>query len=315
METPHLHHEIEALLVKLGAADRPSMRLSTPAAARSRPLPMSTLFGAPPSCRFEDFSVAASDGFEIPVRLYLPEGTPKGLIVYCHGGGWVLGSVAAFHPLTATLAQRTGCAVLSVDYRLAPENPYPAALEDTRAALAWAARDAAGAMGTQPRALVVMGDSAGANLVTIAARMHQRSTPKRQVDLQVLVYPVCDHDFQTGSYREFAAGYLLTRDDMMWFWDQYCPDPARRDDPTLSPLRAPDLSGSPPALILTAGSDPLRDEGEAYGARLAQAGVTVDTVRCDGLVHGFLSMINQATSAACAFDRVVAAIMRAATTD
>jgi acetyl esterase len=153
-----------------------------------------------------------------------------------------------------------------------------------------------------------MGDSAGANLATVAARLHNELPSARPVDYQVLAYPVTDHRFDTESYEDFAEGYLLTRRDMAWFWDQYQPDVKLRDDPLASPLRAPDLSASPPALVLSAALDPLRDEGEAYGERLREASVTTDVVRCDGVVHGFLAMVNYAPAAERAFERIVSGI-------
>jgi acetyl esterase len=228
--------------------------------------------------------------------------------VYFHGGGWVIGTVAAYHPFTATLAQRTGCAVLSVDYRLAPENPFPAPLEDAQAAFRWAATEAEEKLGMRPPVLVAMGDSAGGNLATVASRLHNEGGGLQNVDLQVLAYPVTGHDFDTGSYREFAEGNLLTRNDMKWFWNHYLPDEVKRSDPNASPLHAMDLSKVPPGIVVTAGRDPLRDEGEAYGKRLQQAGVPTQVVRGEGLVHGFLSMINYAPSAGRAFDQMVAAI-------
>jgi acetyl esterase len=301
--------EIQSLLQKVKEANRTPFWQSTPEAARGGPMLMQILFGEPPQiARMEDFTIPSSSGFALPVRLYVPSEKPKGLIVYFHGGGWVIGTVAAYHPFTATLAQRTGCAVLSVDYRLAPENPYPAPLEDARAAIAWAAREGANAIGAEPRTLIAMGDSAGGNLATVASRLHNEEGRLRKVDLQVLAYPVTAHDFDTGSYREFAEGYLLTRNDMMWFWNHYLPDAARRSDPNASPLHARDLSNVPPGIIVTAGRDPLRDEGEAYGERLLGAGVATEVVRGDGLVHGFLSMINYAPSAGRAFEKMLAAI-------
>lgn len=305
--------EIEALLQKVKEANRTPFWQSTPEAARAGPMLMTLLFGdAPPVQRVEDFTIPSSGGFALPVRLYVPSAEPKGLVVYFHGGGWVIGTVAGYHPMTATLANRTGCAVLSVDYRLAPENPYPVPVEDALAAIRWAAEQGAAAIGAEPRALVAMGDSAGGNLATVASRLHNESGPARRVDLQVLAYPVTGHDFDTASYLEFAEGNLLTRNDMKWFWDHYCPDAARRSNPDASPLHAKDLSASPDALVLTAGRDPLRDEGEAYGERLKQAGVPAEVVRCEGLLHGFLAMINYAPSAGRAFDRIVDAIVRSA---
>jgi acetyl esterase len=304
--------EIEDLLQKVKEANRKPFWQSTPQEARSGPMLMALLFGEAPAVqRDESFTIASSNGFALPVRLYVPSKTPKGLIVYFHGGGWVIGTVAGYHPFTATLANRTGCAVLSVDYRLAPEHPFPLPVDDALAAIRWAATEGASAIGAEPHALVVMGDSAGGNLATVAARIHNASGPARKVDLQVLAYPVADHDFETGSYAEFAEGNLLTRNDMKWFWGHYCPDESKRSHPDVSPLRATDLSASPPALVVTAGRDPLRDEGEAYGQRLKDAGVPTEVVRGEGLVHGFLAMIHYAPSAGRAFEKMVAVIEKA----
>ena len=306
--------EITGLLQKVKDAKRTPFWQSTPAQAREGPMLMDLLFGAAPDvARVEDFSITSSDGHALPVRLYVPQKQPRGLIVYFHGGGWVIGSVAAYHPLTATLAVRTGCAVLSVDYRLAPEHPFPLPLEDAISALKWSAEHADARLGSSFERLIVMGDSAGGNLATVAARLHNGTVAARPVDLQILAYPVTAHDFSTESYESFAEDHLLTRRDMMWFWDQYLPDPAKRDDPLASPLATPDLAGSPAALILSAGCDPLRDEGEAYGRRLLESGVYADIVRCDGLLHGFLSMINYAPSASQAFDRILAAVKQSLT--
>jgi acetyl esterase len=303
--------EIEALLQKVREANRTPYWQSTPEAARAAPMLMALLFGeAPAVARVEDFSIPSSGGHALPVRLYLPSDEPRGLIVYFHGGGWVVGTVAGFHPLTATLARRTGCAVLSVDYRLAPEHPFPQPVQDALAAIRWAAEQGAAAIGVAPRALIAIGDSAGGNLATVATRLHNAGHPARKVDLQVLAYPVTGHDFDTASYLEFAEGNLLTRNDMQWFWNHYCPDVSERAHPDASPLHATDLSASAPALILTAGRDPLRDEGEAYGRRLQEAGVPTEVVRCEGLLHGFLAMINYAPSAGKAFERIIGTVER-----
>jgi len=305
--------EIEVLLQKVKEANRPPYWQGTPQAARSGPMLMALLFGDAPAVeRVEDFTIPSSDGFALPVRLYVPSSAPKGLIVYFHGGGWVIGTVEGFHPMTATLANRTGFAVLSVDYRLAPEHPYPVPVHDALAAIGWAAQHGAKALGVEPRALIAMGDSAGGNLATVASRLHNQGASRRKVDLQVLAYPVTDHDFDTASYIEFAEGNLLTRNDMKWFWSHYLPDASKRSQPDASPLHTEDFSASPAALVLTAGRDPLRDEGEAYGEKLRQAGVAAEVVRCEGLPHGFLSMINYAPSAGRAFERIVAAIGRVA---
>ena len=307
-----MDNEIEALLQKVKVANRTPFWQNTPEAARSGPMLMQILFGEPPQVeRVEDFTIPSSGGFALPVRLYVPSEKPKGLIVYFHGGGWVIGTVAAYHPFTATLAERTGCAVLSVDYRLAPENPFPAPLEDAKAAFAWAATHAECKIGMRPPVIIAMGDSAGGNLATVASRLHNEAGTLQKIDLQVLAYPVTGHDFDTGSYREFAEGNLLTRNDMKWFWNHYLPDETKRSDPNASPLHAKDLAKVPPGIIITAGRDPLRDEGEEYGKRLQGAGVKTEIVRGEGLVHGFLSMINYAPSAGRAFDQMVNTIAAA----
>lgn len=303
---------IAELLRQVRQAQRPPLWQGTAEQARSGPSLMARLFGpAPEVARVEDFHIPSSEGFALPLRLYLPTARPRGLIVYCHGGGWVIGSVESWHPLTATLAQRSGCAVLSVDYRLAPEHRFPLALDDARAALAWAASGAAAErIGAAVPRLIAMGDSAGANLMTVASRQHNAARPARRVDRQVLAYPVTDADFGTASYHAFAEDHLLTRRDMMWFWDQYLPEAARRSDPLAAPLRTPlaELSAAPPALIVTAALDPLRDEGEAYGRRLREAGVPCELLRAEGLVHGFLAMVNLSPAGHRAFGHMLDAL-------
>jgi len=304
--------EIRDILQRAAQAGRPAYHQGTPAQARAMPMLMTLLAGpAPQVARTEDLQLPARDGTRLGARLYLPSEAPPGLLVYFHGGGWVLGSVETFHPFTAALARDTGCAVLSVDYRLAPEHPYPGPVHDAVDALAFAAGTLAGRLPAGPRRLVAMGDSAGATLATVAARLHNRDARgngARPVDLQVLAYPVTDADFDTASYQAFGQGHLLGRADMQWFWSLYCPDPAMRREPEASPLRAGDLAGSPPALLLAAGLDPLRDEGRAYAGRLAAAGVPTELVEAEGLVHGFLAMTRVAPSAGRAYQRILQAI-------
>lgn len=294
--------EVGALLQRVKQANRPPFWQSTPQAARASPTLMRLLFGGAPSInRVQDMLLPSKDGAEIQARLYVPTSNPSGLIVFFHGGGWVIGSVEDYHPFTADLALRTGLAVLSVDYRLAPEHPFPIPVQDAVAAISFAAKYASEWLGAAPQFLVAMGDSAGATLATVGARLHNKRGEGPSIDLQILAYPVTGSSFDTASYREFAQGYLLTRKDMEWFWQQYCPDLAQRLHPDASPLQIQDLTGSPPALILTAGWDPLRDEGEQYGHKLVAAGVPTEMVRCDGLVHGFLAMVNYAPSARYAY--------------
>jgi acetyl esterase len=260
----YIDPQVEALLQRIKEAGRAPFWQGSATQARTTPSMMRMLFGdAPLLHRIEERTIDAGTG-PVPVRIYIPNEKPAGAIVYFHGGGWVIGSVADYDAFTATLAERTACAVISVDYRLAPEHPYPAPLHDAMAALDWAAAHAENVLGVEPGRLIVAGDSAGANLATVAARRHNAGPTTRRYDFQVLAYPVTDADFDTASYHEFAEGRLLTRADMMWFWDQYAPDTAQRSDPNLSPLRADTLADSPPALILVAALDPLRDEGERY---------------------------------------------------
>jgi len=304
----YIDPQVEALLQRIKEAGRAPFWQGTAKQARTTPSLMRMLFGDAPLLHRVEERVIDADTGQVPVRVYIPNAKPAGAIVYFHGGGWVIGSVADYDAFTATLAQRTGCAVISVDYRLAPEHPYPAPLHDAMAALDWAAAHSKNLLGVEPGKLIVAGDSSGANLATVAVRRHNARPTTRRYDFQVLAYPVTDAYFDTASYREFAEGRLLTRADMMWFWDQYAPHPALRDDPDLSPLRADTLVDCPPALILVAALDPLRDEGERYAEKLRQEGVAVEAIRCEGLVHGFLSMVHLAPGAAQAFDHIVNAI-------
>jgi acetyl esterase len=304
----YIDPQVEALLQRIKEAGRAPFWQGTAMQARTMPSLMRMLFGdAPQLHRVEDRTIDADTG-PVPVRIYIPNEKPAGAIVYFHGGGWVIGSVADYDAFTATLAERTGCVVISVDYRLAPEYPYPAALHDAVAALDWAADHLKNVLGVESGKLIVAGDSSGANLATVSVRRFNARATAHRYDFQVLAYPVTDADFDTASYHEFAEGRLLTRADMMWFWDQYAPDSGQRKDPDLSPLRADTLTGSPPALILVAALDPLRDEGERYAEKLREEGVPVEAIRCEGLVHGFLSLVRLAPGAAQAFDRIVTAI-------
>jgi acetyl esterase len=224
----------------------------------------------------------------IPTRVYRPGDELAPVLVYFHGGGWVLGSLVTHHGVCATLARLSGCVVCSVDYRLAPEHRFPAALDDAWAATTWIAEHAEEISG-RPGALAVGGDSAGGNLAAVCAmRARDEGLP---LALQLLVYPVCDADLDTSTYREFADGYFLTADGMRWFWDHYLPEgDGDRFQPDASPLRAADVGGTAPALVMTVEFDPLRDEGEAFARRLEEAGVPVTLTRYDGMIHGFFRM-------------------------
>lgn len=245
----------------------------------------------------------------IPARLYRPGLGRPPLLVYLHGGGWVVGSVALSDTFCRALANASGCAVLSVEYRLAPEHRYPAAVEDAYAATVWAAEHAH-ELGCDAARLAVGGSSAGGNLAAVVALMaRDRGGP--HLRLQLLHVPVTDHDLDTPSYRANATGYGLTRAAMRWFWDHYLPDVGARGAPDASPLRSPDLRGLPPAIVITAECDPLHDEGVAYARRLAEAAVAVTHLEYPGMVHGFMGWSSQIPRAREAFDQIGAALHEA----
>ena len=229
------------------------------------------------------------------------------MIVYYHGGGWVLGTVDQFDALGRRLAARTGCAVVLVDYRLAPEHRYPAAVEDAWTALEWTAAHLEEIAGDSVP-LIVAGDSAGGCLAAVVAQRAREVGP--EIALQVLVYPVTDCDLDRGSYLEPENQLIVGRDTMTWFWDLYAPDPAVRSRPDASPLRAASLAGLPPAVVLTAQYDPLRDEGEAYAERLAQEGVRVEHRHFDDQMHTFFMLGDALPGSAEGLDFVVDAIDR-----
>ncbi len=242
----------------------------------------------------------------IPARLYRPSAGTLPLLVYFHGGGWVVGSVKTSDNYCRALANASGCAVLSVDYCLAPEHEYPHAADDAYAATRWAAEHAS-ELGVDPGRLAVGGSSAGGNLAAVASLMARERTGPR-IALQLLHVPVMDHDFETASYRENATGRGLTRAAMQWFWGHYAPDVARRDEPYASPLGAKDLRGLPPAILVAAECDPLRDEGRAYAHRLRGDGVAVATLEYPGMVHSFMSWSAVVATARRAFVEVGAGL-------
>jgi acetyl esterase len=230
---------------------------------------------------------------EIPIRVYEPgTGDPRPAFVYFHGGGWVVGNLETHDELCRVLCRETGAVVVSVDYRLAPEHPFPAPIEDCYAALSWVA-GGHGGLGTDGR-LVVGGDSAGGNLAAVAALLaRDRGAPA--VDHQVLIYPATAADFSRGSYRENGEGYGLTRAEMRWFRDRYLGTPYDVHDrnPYAWPEEAADLSGVAPATVVTAEYDPLRDDGTRYAERLTAAGVDARLENYDGVIHGFVGMLQE----------------------
>jgi acetyl esterase len=248
---------------------------------------------------------------EIPARLYLPgKGIAYPLFFFLHGGGWVIGDLDSADNMARFLCKHVNCVVLSVDYRLAPEHIFPAAVEDSFAAVQWAAAHA-DELGGDPKRVLVGGDSAGSNLAAVVAQMVSQ-TDTLKLAGQVLFYPVADGaNLDTPSYKEFGEQSLgLPRRDMEWFLEQYTPDPKDRLNPLVSPLLADDLSKLPPALVVTAEFDVLRDEGEAYARRMQEAGVKVQLMRCNGMIHGFLSMIGLIKRATLYFEQAAEEIRR-----
>lgn len=258
----------------------------------------------------EDRVVPGPGGVGIPVRIYRPaDGGRLPVLVYFHGGGWVIGSLDTHDGSCRMLANRSGCAIVSVDYRLAPEHRFPAAADDCLAATRWVAANAA-AIGCDPARIAVGGDSAGGNLAAVVA-LRTRDEGGPALVHQLLVYPVTDANLDTASYRENAEGYFLTREGMRWFWQHYAPAAEARAHPHASPLRASDLRGLPPATVITAEYDPLRDEGEAYAARLREAGVATRLTRYDGVIHGFFGMHGLVDQAGLAVEEAAAALRAA----
>jgi acetyl esterase len=259
-----------------------------------------------PVAEVRDVAVPSPCG-AVPLRVYRPDGEgPLPLVAYVHGGGWMLGSVESFDSVVRALANAAGAVVASIEYRLAPEHPFPAGLDDVRCAVRWLAANAAD-LGADPERLAIAGDSAGGNLATVAAR---RLRGEVELRFQALIYPVTDAGVNTPSYREFGEGYGLTAASMQRFWNLYLGG-ADGLDPDASPLRCDDLAGSPPALVLSAAADPLRDEAEAYAEALREAGVPVEARRVEGTVHGFWRWL-AATSVSRRTVEEVGAALRAA---
>jgi len=222
----------------------------------------------------------------VRIRIYRPSAAGAlPALVYMHGGGWVIGSIDSHDSITAAIAADTPCVVISVDYARAPEHPFPAAVDDCRAVVAWTFDNAA-AIGVDPVSIFVGGDSAGGNLAA-AMTLAFRDTPRR-LRGQLLIYPCVDTDFNRLSYRREANAPYLKAAEMIWFWDQYCPDLSQRKNPLVCPIQADSLADLPPAFIVVAEHDPLSDEGHAYAQRLETAGVAVTFRPGLGLIHGFV---------------------------
>lgn len=238
--------------------------------------------------RVEERTIEGTDG-EATLRILVPFERYSGVLVYYHGGGWVTGSANEYDTVARKLAERTSCAVVLVEYRLAPEYRYPTAVDDSYVALDWVGKHLREFAG-QDVPLIVAGDGAGGNLAAVTAiRARDRNGPP--IALQVLIYPVTDADFARPSYLDADNELLLTREAMIWSWNHYLPEAYRRTEPDASPLRTENLRELPPAVVLTAEHDVLRDEGEAYAARLQEAGVLTDLQRYAGQMHGFFTLL------------------------
>ena len=269
--------------------DAPPLHEMSPEEARGFGAALADLAGpAPPMAEVAEHTIDQPDG-SFRLRVLRPGPNPDGVIVYYHGGGWVIGSIDDTDTMARKLAERTSCTVVNVDYRLAPEHQYPTPVHDCYAALEWAHEHLA-ELASAGAPIFVAGDSAGGNL-SAAVSLRARDQDGPPIALQILIYPVTDADFERDSYIDPANALLLTREAMLWFWDHYVPDVAQRAEPEASPLRADDLSNLPPAVVLTAEHDVLRDEGEAYAERLEAAGNAVNFQRHLGQMHGFFTML------------------------
>jgi acetyl esterase len=288
-----LDPQARAVLERIARANLPPYPQLGPAAVRQLYRDTRGHLGAAPPevARIETLRAAGPAGV-IPVRLYRPhrsvadESLPA--LVYFHGGGWTFGDLDTHDVVCRELANLARCAIASVDYRLAPEHKFPAAVEDAVAAVRWVAREAQ-ALGLDAARIAVGGDSAGGNLAAVVA-LAARDERRPKLAMQVLIYPATDMAADTPSHREFADGYVLTRDAILWSRGNYLRSAEDVADWRASPLRARDLSGLPPAYVVTCGFDPLRDEGRAYADRLRAAGVAVTYECFEGMVHGFVTM-------------------------
>jgi acetyl esterase/lipase len=286
-----LDPQVRALLEMMDAQGAPPLETQDPVEVRmSRIEPMKMLGGELEVLgRVENLSVVGPGG-SIPVRIYaMDSGAVRPALVYFHGGGFVIGNLDTHDAVCRSLAKESGAVVIAVDYRLAPEHKFPAAVDDAHAVTVWAATNAE-RLGIDARSIGVGGDSAGGNLATVVA-MRCRDAGGPSLAFQLLLYPVTDmSSFETASHRELGEGYFLTRAAMQWFAGHYIASAEGVRHPEASPLLATNLSSLPRALVITAEFDPLRDEGEAYGHRLEAAGVAVTISRYPGMVHAFISM-------------------------
>ncbi len=286
---PPAHPDAALLLDLIRESGRPAFESLSPAEARRVYAAGRTVLQLEPAAVAETRALSA-DG--VPLRLHRGAGTTQGevlpCLLYLHGGGWLFGDLDSHDGLCRQLANEARCAVVAVDYRLAPEHPFPAAVEDAATALCWVARNAA-ALGIDAARIAVGGDSAGGNLAAVLALMGRDGTAPAVV-FQALLYPVTDLSAESEGYRRITEGVPLTATTMRWFIDHYAPDRAVRGDWRASPMRAESLRGLPPALVVSCGLDPLAEEARRYAERLAAEGVRVTTLHLGDHIHGILTM-------------------------
>ena len=300
--------EYQAMLAEMAAQEGPAIVDLSPEDARQvyrlmRPVNPDLPVGA-----VRDLQVPGPGG-AVPIRVYRPEGSgPFPVYVHLHGGGWVIGDLETADAACRDICRTAGCVVVSVDYRLAPEHPFPAAVDDSMAATRWVA-DHMDELEGNGR-LAIGGESAGGNLAAVVCQQ-ARDLNGPDIHFQLLLYPVTDCDLERPSYQANGQGHLLETDTMRWFWNHYCPDPDQRRTPAACPLHAPRLDRLPPALIVTAEFDPLRDEGEAYGAALQAAGTAAEVLRCDGMLHDFFATAQLFPSSRPGFERACQTLQRA----
>ena len=287
-----LDQEAIDILQTVKLAGIPEWNTLTPVEGRKVYQERVRLFSKEPTPMFavDDISIPGPAGL-INIRKYTPsDSSVMPVLIYLHGGGWTLGDLDSHDELCRRLARTTDCIVVSVDYRLAPENPHPAGLDDSLAAINWVVENAQ-SFGGDPRLLAVGGDSAGGQLsAAVCLRIRDEGGP--QLALQLLIYPALRASFETLSYFENATGKWLTRADCIWFWANYLGESSHLD-PYACPGEAVDLKGLPRALIITAGGDPVRDDGEMYGFKLRAAGVQTLSRRFPGMIHGFMAVPNE----------------------
>lgn len=309
-----LHPQVEALLTQMAEQGMPSPESMTVDQNRALIGELADLAGEPEELARVTDTTAPGPGGDIPIRVYVPHGpgeeqAPLPTLVYYHGGGWVIGDIDSHDAVCRALANRSGAVVASVHYRLAPEHRFPAAVDDAYAAAVWAA-EKIGDFGGDGSRLAVGGDSAGGNLAAVVAQL-ARTRGGPDLRFQLLVYPAVDRHDDSPSMRENALGPLLSRGWMEWFYGWYQAGPDDGLDPRMSPARTEDLSGLPPAMVITAEFDPLRDQGAAYAGRLTEAGVATEHVPCDGMIHGFFQMVGALDPARETLDRAAAAVRTA----